>query len=185
MKQKNSYWGSYINCRSLALPTDISNPNYMDVGYKSSSQSGWSYTVSNRQGASSGHMAKDTTTGNTSPKKTAHDHSVCSPTGKLSSPTWVHLDISLTYTVACSTWMFKEPLLSPLPRSSSTSSFYEEQLHILYLVEVNVEVCYRQKNALLVKNWLFAIIQLQKLLTGFPRQPQQCFFNGVWTWFYM
>ncbi|XP_053492626.1 phosphatidylinositol 3,4,5-trisphosphate 5-phosphatase 1 isoform X2 [Ictalurus furcatus] len=52
-----------------------------------SSQSGWSYTVSNRQGASSGHMAKDTTTGNTSPKKTAHDHSVCSPTGKLSSPT--------------------------------------------------------------------------------------------------
>ncbi|XP_017335758.2 phosphatidylinositol 3,4,5-trisphosphate 5-phosphatase 1 isoform X2 [Ictalurus punctatus] len=52
-----------------------------------SSQSGWSYTVSNRQGASSGHMAKDTTTGNTSPKKTTYDHSVCSPTGKLSSPT--------------------------------------------------------------------------------------------------
>ncbi|XP_017335759.2 phosphatidylinositol 3,4,5-trisphosphate 5-phosphatase 1 isoform X3 [Ictalurus punctatus] len=51
------------------------------------SQSGWSYTVSNRQGASSGHMAKDTTTGNTSPKKTTYDHSVCSPTGKLSSPT--------------------------------------------------------------------------------------------------
>ncbi|XP_053492627.1 phosphatidylinositol 3,4,5-trisphosphate 5-phosphatase 1 isoform X3 [Ictalurus furcatus] len=55
--------------------------------HSNNSQSGWSYTVSNRQGASSGHMAKDTTTGNTSPKKTAHDHSVCSPTGKLSSPT--------------------------------------------------------------------------------------------------
>uniref|UniRef100_W5UIG7 phosphatidylinositol-3,4,5-trisphosphate 5-phosphatase n=1 Tax=Ictalurus punctatus TaxID=7998 RepID=W5UIG7_ICTPU len=78
--------GDHSN-KSLALPTDISNPNYMDVGYKSSSQSGWSYTVSNRQGASSGHMAKDTTTGNTSPKKTTYDHSVCSPTGKLSSPT--------------------------------------------------------------------------------------------------
>lgn len=77
---------SSITCRSFALPTDISNPNYMDVGYKSSSQSGWSYTTSNRPGVSSGHIAKDTATGNTSPKKTAYDHSVCSPTGKLSSP---------------------------------------------------------------------------------------------------
>ncbi|KAK3557433.1 hypothetical protein QTP70_026637 [Hemibagrus guttatus] len=73
--------GDHSN-KSLALPTDISNPNYMDVGYKNNSQSGWSYTLqSSRPGA------KDTATGNTSPKKAGYDHSVCSPTGKMSSPT--------------------------------------------------------------------------------------------------
>ncbi|KAF7711757.1 hypothetical protein HF521_000768 [Silurus meridionalis] len=50
-----------------------------------SSQSSWSYT-GYRPGASSGHMAKDSAPGNTSPKKIAYDQSVCSPTGKLSSP---------------------------------------------------------------------------------------------------
>ncbi|XP_060723713.1 phosphatidylinositol 3,4,5-trisphosphate 5-phosphatase 1 isoform X2 [Tachysurus vachellii] len=67
-----------------AKPGDYSNnnPNYMDVGYKTNNQPGWSYTVqSSRPGA------KDTATGNTSPKKTAYDYSACSPTGKISSPT--------------------------------------------------------------------------------------------------
>lgn len=71
------------NCKpsSMALPTDISNPNYMDVAYKSSGQCerGFSYTGSNRP-------AKDLTTGSTSPKKTSYDHPVCSPPAKISSP---------------------------------------------------------------------------------------------------
>ncbi|XP_062852571.1 phosphatidylinositol 3,4,5-trisphosphate 5-phosphatase 1 [Trichomycterus rosablanca] len=62
---------------SKAAPSDISNPNYMDVGYKSSglNERGFSYT--SRSGV------KDI--GNVSPKKT-YDHSVPSPPAKISSP---------------------------------------------------------------------------------------------------
>uniref|UniRef100_A0AAR2JZJ7 phosphatidylinositol-3,4,5-trisphosphate 5-phosphatase n=1 Tax=Pygocentrus nattereri TaxID=42514 RepID=A0AAR2JZJ7_PYGNA len=67
------YYRSY-----MVLPSDISNPSYMGVGFKGSS-------VSSRGGAS-GHGAKDGGSGNMSPKKTGYDHSVCSPTGKTSSP---------------------------------------------------------------------------------------------------
>ncbi|XP_036426263.1 phosphatidylinositol 3,4,5-trisphosphate 5-phosphatase 1 isoform X1 [Colossoma macropomum] len=70
--------GDNSNKSFMVLPTDISNPSYMGVGYKGSS-------VSSRVGAS-GHGAKDGGSGNMSPKKTGYDHSVCSPTGKTSSP---------------------------------------------------------------------------------------------------
>ncbi|KAI4892022.1 hypothetical protein NFI96_034231 [Prochilodus magdalenae] len=58
--------------------TDISNPSYMGVGFKGSS-------ISSRAGTP-GHVSKDGGPGNISPKKTGYDHSVCSPTGKASSP---------------------------------------------------------------------------------------------------
>lgn len=73
---------------SAALATDISNPNYMGVGYKSNNQTercGGNIT-SQRTVASSAHSAKEMTLGNLSPKKTAYDHSTSSPTGKTSGP---------------------------------------------------------------------------------------------------
>lgn len=70
---------------SAVLATDISNPSYMGVGYKSNNQSERSSgnITSQRTVASS---VKDMTLGNLSPKKTAYDHSTSSPTGKTSGP---------------------------------------------------------------------------------------------------
>ncbi|XP_071202715.1 phosphatidylinositol 3,4,5-trisphosphate 5-phosphatase 1-like isoform X1 [Salvelinus alpinus] len=74
----------------FALPGDITNPSYMEVGYKSGgvTDRGWSYSMSPRSGSGGGggvggHGAKDQTHGNISPKKTVYDHgAVRSPTGK-------------------------------------------------------------------------------------------------------
>eukprot|EP00063_Salmo_salar_P030297 XP_014005132.1 PREDICTED: phosphatidylinositol 3,4,5-trisphosphate 5-phosphatase 1 [Salmo salar] len=71
-------------------PIDITNPNYMGVGYKSGgvTDRGWSYSMSPRSGSGGGggvggHGGKDQTHGNIFPKKTVYDHSaVRSPTGK-------------------------------------------------------------------------------------------------------
>ncbi|XP_051562601.1 phosphatidylinositol 3,4,5-trisphosphate 5-phosphatase 1-like isoform X2 [Myxocyprinus asiaticus] len=72
-----------------SLATDISNPSYMGVGYKSNNQAdkGTTNIMSPRTGSSSGHSVKDMTLGNLSPKKTGYDHSTSSPTGKASTPT--------------------------------------------------------------------------------------------------
>uniref|UniRef100_A0A674A7X7 phosphatidylinositol-3,4,5-trisphosphate 5-phosphatase n=1 Tax=Salmo trutta TaxID=8032 RepID=A0A674A7X7_SALTR len=76
----------------FALPSDITNPSYMGVGYKSGgvTDRGWSYSMSPRSGSGggggvAGHGGRDQTHGNISPKKTVYDHSaVRSPTGKAS-----------------------------------------------------------------------------------------------------
>ncbi|XP_072540217.1 phosphatidylinositol 3,4,5-trisphosphate 5-phosphatase 1 [Salminus brasiliensis] len=60
---------------AMVLPTDISNPSYMGLGFKGSNMS-----------SRAGHVAKDGGPGNISPKKAGYDHSVCSPTTKASSP---------------------------------------------------------------------------------------------------
>uniref|UniRef100_A0A673XAE2 phosphatidylinositol-3,4,5-trisphosphate 5-phosphatase n=1 Tax=Salmo trutta TaxID=8032 RepID=A0A673XAE2_SALTR len=75
---------------ALPHPSDITNPNYMGVGYKSGgvTDRGWSYSMSPRSGSGGGggvggHGGKDQTHGNIFPKKTVYDHSaVRSPTGK-------------------------------------------------------------------------------------------------------
>ncbi|KAM9503403.1 phosphatidylinositol 3,4,5-trisphosphate 5-phosphatase 1-like [Salvelinus alpinus] len=75
---------------ALPHPIDITNPNYMGVGYKSGgvTDRGWSYSMSPRSGSGGGggvggHGGKDQTHGNIFPKKTVYDHSaVRSPTGK-------------------------------------------------------------------------------------------------------
>uniref|UniRef100_A0A8K9XV57 phosphatidylinositol-3,4,5-trisphosphate 5-phosphatase n=1 Tax=Oncorhynchus mykiss TaxID=8022 RepID=A0A8K9XV57_ONCMY len=68
-------------------PTDITNPSYMGVGYKSVgvTDRGWSYSMSPRSGSGGGgvggHGGKDQTP--VFPRKTVYDHSaVRSPTGK-------------------------------------------------------------------------------------------------------
>uniref|UniRef100_A0A8C1D1A6 phosphatidylinositol-3,4,5-trisphosphate 5-phosphatase n=1 Tax=Cyprinus carpio carpio TaxID=630221 RepID=A0A8C1D1A6_CYPCA len=75
------FWtaGPVQNCAvksSSVLATDISNPSYMGVGYKSNNQAdrGPSNIMSPRTGPSSGHSSKDMTHGNMSPKKTSYDH---------------------------------------------------------------------------------------------------------------
>ncbi|XP_041701147.1 phosphatidylinositol 3,4,5-trisphosphate 5-phosphatase 1 isoform X2 [Coregonus clupeaformis] len=77
---------------ALPHPTDITNPSYMGVGYKSGgvTDRGWSYSMQPRSGSGGGggvvgHGGKDQTHGNIFPKKTGYDHSaVRSPTGKAS-----------------------------------------------------------------------------------------------------
>ncbi|XP_051569133.1 phosphatidylinositol 3,4,5-trisphosphate 5-phosphatase 1-like [Myxocyprinus asiaticus] len=73
---------------STVHTTDISNPSYMGVSYKSNNQAdkGSGNIMSPRTGPSSGHSFKDMTLGNLSPKKTGYDHSTSSPTEKASSP---------------------------------------------------------------------------------------------------
>ncbi|XP_031694035.1 phosphatidylinositol 3,4,5-trisphosphate 5-phosphatase 1 isoform X1 [Oncorhynchus kisutch] len=77
----------------FALPTDITNPSYMGVGFKSGgvTDRGWSYSMSPKSGSGGGgggvggFGGRDQTHGNTSPKKTVNDRSaVRSPTGKAS-----------------------------------------------------------------------------------------------------
>lgn len=80
-------------------PIDITNPNYMGVGYKSGgvTDRGWSYSMSPRSGSGGGggvggHGGKDQTHGNIFPKKTVYDHSaVRSPTGKAANNVYVDL----------------------------------------------------------------------------------------------
>uniref|UniRef100_A0A672ML32 phosphatidylinositol-3,4,5-trisphosphate 5-phosphatase n=1 Tax=Sinocyclocheilus grahami TaxID=75366 RepID=A0A672ML32_SINGR len=72
------------NCvSSSVLTTDISNPSYMGVGYKTNNQSD---RGPGRTASSSGHSSKDMTHGNISPKKTSYDHATPSPTTKASNP---------------------------------------------------------------------------------------------------
>ncbi|XP_030647188.1 phosphatidylinositol 3,4,5-trisphosphate 5-phosphatase 1 [Chanos chanos] len=68
------------NKSAMGLPTDISNPNYMSYKANSAGDKGWSYSMPPRAGSS----AKDVTSGNISPKKSGYDHSMRSPTGKVS-----------------------------------------------------------------------------------------------------
>lgn len=72
--------GENTKMSSSVLATDISNPSYMGVGYKSGIQAPGSLT-SQRTGPS-----KDMTHGNISPKKTSYDHATSSPTAKTSNP---------------------------------------------------------------------------------------------------
>uniref|UniRef100_A0A8C2H037 phosphatidylinositol-3,4,5-trisphosphate 5-phosphatase n=1 Tax=Cyprinus carpio TaxID=7962 RepID=A0A8C2H037_CYPCA len=67
---------TFFDRSSSVLATDISNPSYMGVGYKSNNQAdrGPSNIMSPRTGPSSGHSSKDMTHGNMSPKKTSYDH---------------------------------------------------------------------------------------------------------------
>ncbi|XP_048832199.1 phosphatidylinositol 3,4,5-trisphosphate 5-phosphatase 1 [Brienomyrus brachyistius] len=64
------------------IPINISNPNYMGVGYKSGGMSdmGWSYNMPPRASPPGCQISKDTTQGNISPKKT--DMGVHCPQGK-------------------------------------------------------------------------------------------------------
>uniref|UniRef100_A0A8C2A5I6 phosphatidylinositol-3,4,5-trisphosphate 5-phosphatase n=1 Tax=Cyprinus carpio TaxID=7962 RepID=A0A8C2A5I6_CYPCA len=80
--------GDNTKISSSVLATDISNPSYMGVGYKSNNQAdrGPSNILSPRTGPSSGHSSKDMTHGNMSPKKTSYDHATSSPTTKTSNP---------------------------------------------------------------------------------------------------
>uniref|UniRef100_A0A8C2C7B6 phosphatidylinositol-3,4,5-trisphosphate 5-phosphatase n=1 Tax=Cyprinus carpio TaxID=7962 RepID=A0A8C2C7B6_CYPCA len=80
--------GDNTKISSSVLATDISNPSYMGVGYKSNNQAdrGPSNIMSPRTGPSSGHSSKDMTHGNMSPKKTSYDHATSSPTTKTSNP---------------------------------------------------------------------------------------------------
>ncbi|KAL1023384.1 hypothetical protein UPYG_G00040160 [Umbra pygmaea] len=72
--------------------TDITNPSYMGVGYKSGgvTDKGWSYSMPPRSGSAgggggAGNVGKDQTHGNISPKKSGYDsNAVRSPTGKTS-----------------------------------------------------------------------------------------------------
>uniref|UniRef100_A0A8C2A4Z8 phosphatidylinositol-3,4,5-trisphosphate 5-phosphatase n=1 Tax=Cyprinus carpio TaxID=7962 RepID=A0A8C2A4Z8_CYPCA len=79
---------TFFDRSSSVLATDISNPSYMGVGYKSNNQAdrGPSNILSPRTGPSSGHSSKDMTHGNMSPKKTSYDHATSSPTTKTSNP---------------------------------------------------------------------------------------------------
>uniref|UniRef100_A0A8C2C705 phosphatidylinositol-3,4,5-trisphosphate 5-phosphatase n=1 Tax=Cyprinus carpio TaxID=7962 RepID=A0A8C2C705_CYPCA len=79
---------TFFDRSSSVLATDISNPSYMGVGYKSNNQAdrGPSNIMSPRTGPSSGHSSKDMTHGNMSPKKTSYDHATSSPTTKTSNP---------------------------------------------------------------------------------------------------
>ncbi|XP_057193929.1 phosphatidylinositol 3,4,5-trisphosphate 5-phosphatase 1 isoform X5 [Triplophysa rosa] len=74
--------GDNTKASTAVLTTDISNPNYMGVGFKSNNQA----ERGSRTAAYSGHSAKDTTLGNLSPKKTGYDNSISSPTGKTAAP---------------------------------------------------------------------------------------------------
>ncbi|XP_056607110.1 phosphatidylinositol 3,4,5-trisphosphate 5-phosphatase 1 [Triplophysa dalaica] len=74
--------GDNTKASTSVLATDISNPSYMGVGFKSNNQA----ERASRTAAYSGHSAKDTTLGNLSPKKTGYDHSTPSPTGKTAAP---------------------------------------------------------------------------------------------------
>ncbi|TRY96451.1 hypothetical protein DNTS_027526 [Danionella cerebrum] len=65
---------------SSVLPTDISNPSYMGIGYKNSNP----IDRGQRTAASSGH-SKDMKHGNISPKKTSFDPTTSSPTVKTSN----------------------------------------------------------------------------------------------------
>ncbi|XP_036378129.1 phosphatidylinositol 3,4,5-trisphosphate 5-phosphatase 1 [Megalops cyprinoides] len=78
--------GEFCNKPALPLPTDISNPNYMGVGYKAGSQTekGWSYSMPPRPSPPPGHTGKDMSPGNLSPKKMGHDLAVRSPSAKAS-----------------------------------------------------------------------------------------------------
>uniref|UniRef100_A0A6Q2ZMF0 phosphatidylinositol-3,4,5-trisphosphate 5-phosphatase n=1 Tax=Esox lucius TaxID=8010 RepID=A0A6Q2ZMF0_ESOLU len=64
----------------LTNASDITNPNYMGVGYKSGcvTDKGWSYSMPPRSssgggGGAAGHMGKDQTHGNMSPKRSGYD----------------------------------------------------------------------------------------------------------------
>uniref|UniRef100_A0A671SZU2 phosphatidylinositol-3,4,5-trisphosphate 5-phosphatase n=1 Tax=Sinocyclocheilus anshuiensis TaxID=1608454 RepID=A0A671SZU2_9TELE len=74
---------TFFDRSSSVLTTDISNPSYMGVGYKSNNQSD---RGPGRTGSSSGHSSKDMTHGNISPKKTSYEHATPSPTTKTSNP---------------------------------------------------------------------------------------------------
>ncbi|KAJ8375173.1 hypothetical protein SKAU_G00057530 [Synaphobranchus kaupii] len=69
---------------AFPLPIDISNPSYMGVGYKAGNQSdrSWSAGVPTRP-SPPGHVGKDMTPGNLSPKNTSHDPAACSPSGNV------------------------------------------------------------------------------------------------------
>ncbi|XP_031431379.1 phosphatidylinositol 3,4,5-trisphosphate 5-phosphatase 1 isoform X2 [Clupea harengus] len=71
--------------RSMMSSADISNPNYMGVGYKSHVDKGWSYNMPEKKCNTYTHVPKDASVGNISPKRTS-PHSVRSPTGKASEP---------------------------------------------------------------------------------------------------
>ncbi|XP_018612900.1 phosphatidylinositol 3,4,5-trisphosphate 5-phosphatase 1 isoform X3 [Scleropages formosus] len=57
------------------MPTNISNPSYMGVGYKTGnlSEMGWSYNMPPKTSPPGSHVGKDMAQGNLSPKKTAQD----------------------------------------------------------------------------------------------------------------
>uniref|UniRef100_A0A4W5QX18 phosphatidylinositol-3,4,5-trisphosphate 5-phosphatase n=1 Tax=Hucho hucho TaxID=62062 RepID=A0A4W5QX18_9TELE len=82
--------GCCVLFNRFALPSDITNPSYMGVGYKSAgvTDRGWSYSMSPKSGSGGGggvggFGGRDQTHGSTSPKKTVYDHSaVRSATGK-------------------------------------------------------------------------------------------------------
>uniref|UniRef100_A0A673ML68 phosphatidylinositol-3,4,5-trisphosphate 5-phosphatase n=1 Tax=Sinocyclocheilus rhinocerous TaxID=307959 RepID=A0A673ML68_9TELE len=69
---------------SSVLATDISNPSYMGVGYKSNNQADRS--PGNIMSPRTGPSSKDMTHGNLSPKKSSYDHATSSPTTKTSNP---------------------------------------------------------------------------------------------------
>lgn len=79
---------TFFDRSSSVLASDISNPSYMGVGYKSNNLAdrGASNIMSPRTGPSSGHSSKDMTHGNLSPKKSSYDHATSSPTTKASTP---------------------------------------------------------------------------------------------------
>uniref|UniRef100_A0A8C8FZ57 phosphatidylinositol-3,4,5-trisphosphate 5-phosphatase n=1 Tax=Oncorhynchus tshawytscha TaxID=74940 RepID=A0A8C8FZ57_ONCTS len=86
----------------FALPSDITNPSYMGVGFKSGgvTDRGWSYSMSPKSGPGGGgggvggFGGRDQTHGNTSPKKTVNDRSaVRSPTGEASDNVYVCLGL--------------------------------------------------------------------------------------------
>uniref|UniRef100_A0A671SVQ6 phosphatidylinositol-3,4,5-trisphosphate 5-phosphatase n=1 Tax=Sinocyclocheilus anshuiensis TaxID=1608454 RepID=A0A671SVQ6_9TELE len=118
------------NCvSSSVLTTDISNPSYMGVGYKSNNQSD---RGPGRTGSSSGHSSKDMTHGNISPKKTSYEHATPSPTTKTSNP----IDSRLIYKfILCGYFWFRsedgqtpEMFENPLYGSMSASRGSKDHL---------------------------------------------------------
>ncbi|KAJ8418642.1 hypothetical protein AAFF_G00001410 [Aldrovandia affinis] len=75
--------GEYSNKPALPFHSDFSNPNYMGVGFKTGGHSGWSYSMPPKPSPPPGHMGKDMTPGNLSPKKTGHDLAVRSLSGNV------------------------------------------------------------------------------------------------------
>ncbi|KAJ8277064.1 hypothetical protein GJAV_G00071080 [Gymnothorax javanicus] len=70
-------------CQKGHKPSDISNPSYMGVGFKAGSQydRGWG-----SRSSPPGHVGKEMTPSNLSPKKAGHDPAVSSASGNLSLP---------------------------------------------------------------------------------------------------
>ncbi|XP_064186819.1 phosphatidylinositol 3,4,5-trisphosphate 5-phosphatase 1 [Anguilla rostrata] len=100
------------NKSAYPLPTDISNPSYMSYKAANQSDKGWTSSVHARP-SPPGHIGKDLTPGNLSPKKAGQDPVVCCPSGNASED-------------GMPTEMFDNPLYGSMTKQKGSSRTKEQ-----------------------------------------------------------